>query len=149
MNFVKEHKLISGLVIFLTVFLLLIVILFSFLSKESGSAYGDRLKGIENVKISSDTETRIESEMKNLDKVKEVEYLSHGRLINILITVDKDMKVSKAKNYGEKVVDFLNDKELDYYDIQIFISCDDENNVYPVIGYKHKTGDKFYWTNNG
>lgn len=144
MNFIKEHKLISGLFLFLIIFILFIFIFFFIITRESGNSYGSRLRGIEKVKISSDKETNIEAEINNFDKVDNVEYVLHGRLISIFIQGDSELKLSKAKDYGKKALEFFEDDELEYYDIQIIVS----NKKYSAMGYRHKTSDKLYWTNS-
>ncbi len=147
MDFIKSHKLISGLAAILIIFIVGGIILISIVTRINGSKYGDRLKGIENVKIDSSTQSQIESELGNFDKVEKAEYILHGRLINIILHVDKDLKLSKAKEYGKKALEFFKEDELKYYDVQILVVCGEENKTYPAIGYKHKTSKKLYWTN--
>lgn len=147
-NFLKTHKkqcMIGGIA-FLVIFLLIMIWLF-IVPVFSNNKYGDRLDGIEKHKISSDTVNDIKSSLKGNDKVTDVTYHNEGRILNFIITVSNDMSTDDSKKLGDTILDKLSDDDKEYYDIQILIDTKDENDKYPIAGYKHKTEDKFTYGN--
>lgn len=143
-DFLKTHKkqcMIGGIV-FLVLFILIMTWLF-IVPVFSNNKYGDRLDGIEKHKISSDTVNDIESSLKENDKVNDVTYDNEGRILNFIITVSNDMSTEDAKKLGDTILDKISDDDKEYYDIQILIDTEEDNDNYPIAGYKHKTEDNF------
>ena len=59
------------------------------------------------------------------------------------------MKAKEAKEAASKVLDKLSKEEKEYYDVQVFLTQEqEESKAYPYIGYKSKTAKGFVWTNN-
>lgn len=150
MNFIKDHKglsILAGIVLLILIFM---VILYFSLFTYKGNRYGDRLKHVSDVKISSDTETKLESELSRLDNVSSVEYRLEGRLINVIFDVESSLEIADAKLNADKVLEYFTENELKSYDVQVFLNCSkcNEETIYPVIGYKHKTSEKLSWTNS-
>lgn len=147
-DFLKTHKkqcMIGGIA-FLVIFFLIIIWLF-IIPVFSNNKYGDRLDGIDKHKISSDTVNDIESSLKGNDKVKDVTYNNEGRILNFIITVSNDMSADDAKKLGDTILDKISDDDKEYYDIQILIDTEEDNDNYPIAGYKHKTEDNFTYGN--
>ena len=84
-----------------------------------------------------------ESDLKENQMVSDVTFHNEGRILNFIITVSGDMKKDDAKALGEVVLEKIKDKDKEYYDIQVLIDSEEESDVYPIIGYKHKTEDAF------
>lgn len=143
-KFIKTHKkqcLIGG-AIFLVILLVIMIWLF-IVPLFSNNKYGDRLDGIENHKISSSTVNDIESAIKENQMVSDVEYHNEGRILNFIITVSSEMSVDDAKKLGDVILDKISNDDKEYYDIQVLIDTEDENENYPIAGYKHKTEKAF------
>ena len=153
MKFIKEHKFyfIGGAVLLLVI----VVAFFAFsniIFPNSGeSVYGDRLDGIENVKIESDLITRIEQEFKEKEQVNEISYRLSGRIMNFMIDVKKDTELEDAQSLAEELLTYFSEEEQKFYDIQVYLTCKEaeESEVCPMIGYKHKTSDVFQWNYYG
>ncbi len=148
MKFIKEHKITS---IVILVFVGVIVLLFMawtiFFSKGGNPVYGNRLEGIEKVKITDSEEDKISSELEKDKSVKDVDTNIAGRTLDIVITVDDDMKLDDAKKVGSNSYKVLSDKQIDYYSIQIFIKKNSEKeNNFPIIGYKQRGTKDLVWT---
>ena len=147
-NFFKTHKkqcMIGGIA-FLVIFFLILIWLF-IVPVFSNNKYGDRLDGIEDHKISSDTVKDIENSLKENDKVTDVTYNNEGRILDFIITVSNDMSTEDAKKLGDTILDKISDDDKKYYDIQILIGTEEENDNYPIAGYKHKSEDNFTYGN--
>ena len=145
----KKYNIIVSIVIFAIVFALGCIFLAVWFGGH-GDKYGDRLNGIEEVEISKNKLNDIASKIKEKEFVKKVDSNIQGRIINILVTVEEKANVNNAKGVSSIVIDTLSEKELSFYDIQLFLleenSSEDSN--YPYIGYKHKSVDTFTWSNN-
>ena len=149
-NFIKSHKkgcMIGGIV-FLILFLIVTIWLFV-IPLFSNNKYGDRLEGIEDHKISNSTVSDIEGSLKENKMVSDVEYHNEGRILNFIITVSSEMSVEDAKALDDVILDKISDKNKEYYDIQILIDTEEENDNYPIVGYKHKTEDNFVYGKDG
>ena len=147
-NFFKTHKkqcMIGGIA-FLVIFFLILIWLFV-VPVFSNNKYGDRLDGIKDHKISSDTVKDIENSLKENDKVTDVTYNNEGRILDFIITVSNDMSTEDAKKLGDTILDKISDDDKKYYDIQILIDTEEENDNYPIAGYKHKSEDNFTYGN--
>lgn len=110
--------------------------------------YGNRTEGIEKVKIDDKKKADIVSNIKKDDNVAGVSMNIGGTLIDIIIDVESTVDVDTAKNVGVEVLNELTTKEKDFYDIQVFITQkgNSSNNLFPIIGYKHKYSSNLVWT---
>lgn len=159
MKFIKKNKLIfTFIVIFLIIFIVGFIVIRGILYPNNGkSAYGDRLEGIENYKISDEIINNIKKDLVS-GSVKEVTYRLQGKIINFEFKLLDGTGLEDAKAVASKVLDYFDDSYKSYYDIQIYLtsetmedSLDDEGNiisksVYPIMGYKHKNSNSFVWT---
>lgn len=147
-KFFNEHKkqCIIGGIIFLVIFFVVIIWLF-IVPVFSNNKYGDRLDGIEDHKISSSTIDDIENTLKENKLVSEVTYHNEGRILNFIITVSAEMKIEDAKALDDVILDKISDENKEYYDIQVLIDTEEENDSYPIIGYKNKSKDDFVYGN--
>ena len=147
-KFFNEHKkqCIIGGIIFLAIFFIIIIWLF-IVPVFSNNKYGDRLDGIEDHKISSSTIDEIENTLKENKQVSEVTYHNEGRILNFIITVSNDTKPEDAKALDDVILDKISHDDKGYYDIQILIDTEEENESYPIAGYKNKSSDDFVYGN--
>lgn len=145
----KENKI---AVLFVSVILLIILVFFIMIfplySTRSGSDYGNRLDGIEEVAIKDDTNDEIESYFKDTDKVEKVSTNLKGRLYNIVITVSDGVDINEIINIAPDALSKFDEDQLKYYDFQIFITGKVGEETKTVVGYKSKNSESVIWTNN-
>ena len=161
--------------IFITLFIIIIFVVAGFFVLKaffpSGNEYGNRLKGIEKVSFSKKEITKLEKEIKDREKIKNVSINIKGKLINILITVEEDTNIDDIKDHCKEKLELFAEEELSYYDIQFYLVEEEnkkeetkeedkkdedkkedeekeEDTKYPSIGYKHKTSSEIKWSNN-
>lgn len=146
MEFIKKNKiLVSLLVIAIVFFAAIMIIIFSNLS-IGNNEYGNRLDNIEKYPISDEAINEIKTDISSYEKVTSVSYNLEGKLANFILTVDDSLEEETSKNYANKILENLSDDVKSYYDIQVLVDSDnEESEVYPIIGYKHKTTDMFVW----
>lgn len=147
-NIWKNNKI---TVLFVGVVLLIIIIFFLMIfplySTRSGSDYGNRLEGIEDVAIKDNVNDKIESYFKETEKVSKVKANLKGRLYNVTITVKEGIDINEIINITPDVLSNFNEDQLKYYDFQIFITSNNEESK-TVVGYKSKNSENIVWTNN-
>lgn len=151
MKFIKKHKI--GLIVTGVILVLLILMFFgiknAFFSNISESVYGNRLDGIENYPIEDAVISEIETTIKDTGNVNSFKYQLKGRLMNFIIEVNADADLTTSRSFADKIAEKLSDDIKGFYDIQVYLICTDkESELYPSIGYKHKTSVGFKWNNN-
>ena len=146
-NFIKNNKVTVVAFIICVIFVILVfAVKLTFFPNEGTAIYGDRLDGIEEVEITDKQQEDIIKSLEDKDEVKEVSCDIKGRTLNVLITVNDDVELDPAKSLTSSITDNLEEDQTSYYDIQVFISKDNDDTRFPIIGYKHQNKDEFSWT---
>ena len=148
MKFIKKHKI--EIIALFTIIIICILGYFAVkpLLGNDSNKYGNRLDGIENVKITDEQVKKLTSEMEENKDVKSIKYDLQGRLIYIILEVSNETAVDVSKGYANKILNYFDDEQKTYYDMQVIIKSDsEESEVYPIIGAKHKTSTSFIWDN--
>ncbi|MDD6878861.1 MAG: hypothetical protein PUD59_01340 [bacterium] len=148
MEFIKKNKItVFVIILFIVITIGLYFAYGLFFSNSGKPVYGDRLDGIEEVEISSDLMSKMETSIKENKNVKETSTNVSGRTLNIIITVLDELSINEAKKIGESSYKELSEQQIKYYSIQIFIKKDsEEQNNFPIIGYKQKESTSISWT---
>lgn len=137
------------LIVVLTIFIVIVFgccIAYNMIFVNNQSKYGNRLDGIDEVKINDKKKNEIKGNIESLQITKSVSIRISGKTINVMIKVNDDIEVDKAKEIAGKVFEKLSDEEKKFYDVQVFISKDTDDVRYPIVGYKHHAKDYFNWT---
>ena len=146
-NFIKNNKVTVVAFIICVIFVVLVfAIKLTFFPNEGTAIYGDRLDGIEKVEITDKQQKDIIKSLEDKDEVKSADTDIKGRILNVLITVNDDVELAPAKALTSSVIDNLKKDQTSFYDIQVFISKDNDDTRFPIIGYKHQDKDEFSWT---
>ena len=147
MKFVMKHKLLFIILIIILVLVFAVSILLKEFSVDnSKDEYGDRLDGIEDVKISKSDSNKLIDGIEELEDVKKCTYRLQGRLIYITITFNEGVELDKAKEIGNKVLEYLDDEEKKYYDVQVILKSSSKDSTdFPKMGYKHKSSESIVW----
>ena len=53
-----------------------------------------------------------------------------------------------SQSLTAKILEGFEQNIKEYYDFQVFITTEQESEIYPIIGYKHFNSANFVWTNN-
>ena len=146
-NFIKNNKVAVVAFIICVIFVILVfAVKLTFFPNEGTAIYGDRLDGIEEVEITDKQQEDIIKSLEDKDEVKKVSCDIKGRTLNVLITVNDDVELDPAKALTSSITENLEEDQTSYYDIQVFISKDNDDTRFPIIGYKHQNKDGFSWT---
>lgn len=148
MKFIKKNK--------YTLIVIVIFILFVFLGakalevffpNEGKAIYGDRLTGIEKVRIKDSQMEQALQQLKDEAVVTEATQVTRGKLVTFMVSVVDDVAVDVAKGLANLSLSSFEENQKSYYDFQIMIEKKNEAlNDFPIIGYKHHNKQDFIWT---
>jgi len=149
-KFYRKHKRVINIGGIIIIGCLLFYGVMSFFTDNTSSPiYGNRLDGINKVKIERKERKDAESKVKEESNVVSSKVRVEGKTIILDVTVTKDTSLDDAKKSASKVTSAFNEKELKFYDFEVFIENEDDANAsYPIIGHKKAGKDNFSWTKN-
>ena len=125
----------------------IIVILIIFICKNLfSSADNSRLKDNDKYKISNNEKNSISDKLEEIGNVSSVKIYKNIKIIKIIVVLDEDADLEKVKQVSNEAIALFSQKNLEYFDIEIYVeSKNKESEVYPKIGYKHKSKESFAW----
>lgn len=145
-KFIKSHKTLLIIIGIILLMILAVVLTYLKLSPDSKKdLYGNRLEEIEKHPIEETSVSNMQSEMQEMEGITAISYNLKGKLINIIITLDPAVLKDTAVWYANKSLEYFSEDVKTYYDIQVFLLTDGESEIYPMIGYKHKTSSGLVW----
>ena len=150
MKYIKKNKwVLIPISVFVLVMIFAVVgIVNLVVPNDSKDLYGNRLENIEKNKISDDNVSLIEEQLLATGKVKSVSYDLKGKLINYILVVNDDVDKVTSQSLTAKILEGFEQNIKEYYDFQVFITTEQESEIYPIIGYNHFNSANFVWTNN-
>lgn len=148
-DWIKKNKGLSVILLLAVVFLIVIIVIFvELLVGGSHNKYGNRLDGIDKVKISEKTYDGVKKEVEETGLTEEVETRLQGRIVYTTITLKSDTSVDKAKEIASNTLDNYTSSELEYYDFSFFLKWKGEEKDTVITGNKHHNLDTITWTNS-
>lgn len=148
MRFIKKNK---YTIIVVIAFIILVFVgakaMELFFPNTGKAIYGNRLDGIQEVKIKNSKMEQILGEMKEDAMISEITQETKGRLVNFIITVNDDVSKENAKTLADRVIESFDDDQKTYYDFQVLIKKENKELIdFPIIGYRHHDNTTFSWT---
>lgn len=126
---------------------ILVGVLVYFFSQTSKDVYGNRLEGIEDVKITDSKKDEIIKNIEASEKVREVDFDIRGRLVYIIISL-KEGSHADAEAIAQASLEVFGEEIKVYYDIQYIIENDAETEEnFPTMGYLKAGKTVIKWTN--
>lgn len=151
LNFINKHKGLSMIIgLSLILFVIMLVIFISLFFGNGKDSYGNRLEGIEEVKLSNNFLTELKNTLKDKDEVVEANVRLQGKIVYIVLQLNPDVSVDNAKNISNSTLEKFSQEELDFYDISYLIKWEKETEegteTSGIEGYKHPSKDSITWT---
>lgn len=148
MKFIKKNKFtIIAILLFLCLVLVGVKVKNLLVPDEGKASYGNRLEDIENKEIPDTVFKNISDKLKENEKILKVSHKLHGKIINILITVNNDVSVDDGKNIANSTISMFENDELSIYTLQVYVLKEDEKlNNFPIIGYKDSETETLIFT---
>ena len=145
-NWIKNNKGFSVIILLVLVLLVILTIIFiSLLKSNSSSKYGNRLDGIEEVKITKEIYDGVKEELMATELVEDASVRLQGKIVYTTIVLKSDTLVDKAKELASNTLDNYTEEELKYYDFSYFLKWNKEDGMIVVTGNKHNNMDSITW----
>ena len=113
-------------VLFIVLFIILVIVGYQTYSilvpNEKKAVYGDRLDGIEEVMITSDQMSSINSEIKSNTFVTDCVSDLKGKILYVMVTVTDDTAVDSVRTFPDVALSKLDDAQKSYFDVQVIIT---------------------------
>ena len=144
----KNMGLVIVLILTLILLIFITVIFVKLLMGNSSDNYGNRLEGIDDVKISSETYDGVETEVMDTGLVDEVSTRLQGKIVYTTIILKSDTSTNKAKEIATATLDNYTEEELGFYDFSYFLKWEGEESSTVITGNKHHDLDSIAWINS-
>lgn len=143
-NIIMRHKFLFF--ICFCAFVALVILLYIFFSLFVGSndPYGDRLKGINSVKITNKEKKEVEKFLTDKEEVTKASVRVQGKIIYVHIQFGDSVGLDKAKEISSESLGKFSDDEKKFYDMGYFLRQDKEDGFY-VTGNKYVDSDNIFW----
>lgn len=148
MSFIKKNKYtIIVIVAFIFVVFIGAKAMQILVPNEGKAIYGDRLAGIEEVKIKDTTMEQALGQLKENAMVVDASQVTRGKLVTFIVTVTDETSTESSKTLADVAIASFGEDQKSYYDFQVIIQKNDEAlNDFPIIAYKHHNQTNFVWT---
>ena len=145
-NWIKNNKGFTVIILLALVLVIILTIIFiSLLKGNSSSKYGNRLDGIDDVKISKEEYDSVKKEVTDTDLVEDVSIRLQGKIVYTTIVLKSDTSVDKAKEIAGNTIDNYTEDELKYYDFSYFLKWNKEEEITVITGNKHNNMESITW----
>ena len=142
----KKNKGLSVVLLLTLILLIFIIVIFvKLLVGNSSNKYGNRLEGIEDIKIEQDTYNSVESEVMDTELVEDVSVRLQGKIVYTTIVLKSDTSKDKAKEIASNTLDNYTEEELKYYDFSYFLKWEGEESDTVITGNKHSKLESITW----
>ena len=147
-NFIYKYRIVIALVF------LLIIGVFGFITvkqylypDDKLTVYGNRLDGIDKVKITDEKKNEIIKMIKEKAGIKDAKIDIQGKIINVSITAsEKENTKEEMQKLCTEILLKFSSEEINFYDFQFFIKNEDLN--YNMIGYKNKISEEISYSDD-
>ncbi|MBO6145813.1 MAG: hypothetical protein J6O62_03350 [Bacilli bacterium] len=161
-SLIKNKRFIIFLIL-LVVFFICIFFLRGVFFTGSGSKYGNRLDGINKISFTDKDQKSITDSISADEKVSTAKIVIHGKIINVIFNVNKDVSVDDAKAIAQASLEKFSNEVKGFYDIQYMITNTEEvgeevqttnqdgstttevKKKFPIMGYKNSNKDSIVW----
>lgn len=150
-EWIKAHRGLSIIgLLSLVLFIIMLIIMLNLLLGGSSNKYGNRLDGINNVKITDEVYSDVKQELEDTGLTEKTSTRLQGKIIYTTIVLKSDTSVEKAKEIASNTIDNYSEEQLKFYDICFFLKWngEGENKDVVITGTKHHNLDKITWINS-
>ena len=149
-DFYRRNRVYSILMIvsIICIISILVGVVLYFLGQTSKDKYGNRLEGLEKVKISEKKYKELESKITEKELVNKTTIDIKGKLIYIDFVLEGG-KHTDAESIAQSILELFTEDEKKYYDIQFIVENlnKEEEDNFPIMGYIKKGNSVIKWTN--
>lgn len=151
-KFFEENRTLFILIVVAIVCIIISVILLFkyFYFGNGGSNYGDRLEGIENVRISDEKQSEVSSKIDEDALVQSSTVGITGKRVDIRIVFEEKASLIDAQGIALKSLDNFSDEEKAFYDFHFTLKQEatEKTEGFLTMGAKNVNGSNLVWENH-
>ncbi len=152
-KFYKENRVFVILMgIALVCIAIILALLAGYVVKSStNDKYGNRLNGIEDVRVDEGKIGEMESKILEMPKVSDVKIDVRGKIIYYNIDFQNEATIEEVKNAAINCLEFFSEDYLNFYALQFLITksnLEESDAKFPMIGYRSAGAATISWSNN-
>ena len=141
----KKKKVIK-LVTIILVLLIAFLAIFMIYQNLFASSNNTRFDGVEDHKLTNDEINPAKDAFKEIETIDDVDIFINSKIIKIVVNLKEDVDFEQIKTLSNQVLTNFSEDNLAFYDVEIYVeSMNEESEIYPQIGYKHKSNSEFSW----
>ena len=138
----KYYKWLILAIVLIIVSVLLLLICKNLFNNE----VSNRLEGADNHKITKNEIDLVKETLNEIEAIEDVNISTNYKIIKIFIEIKEDIDLKKIDEIATESLSGFSEKNLKFYDVEVFVEClNEESEIYPKIGYKHKSNSEFTW----
>lgn len=133
--------------IILVVVIITIVVLSALICKNLfNNEVSNRLDGVEDHEITKNEINLVKETLDKIEVIENINISTNYKLIKIFIELKEDVELKDIDEIATESLSGFSEENLKFYDVEIFVEClNEESEIYPKIGYKHKSNSEFTW----
>lgn len=147
-----EHRVFAILMALVIVCFVLIgtVLMQCFYVGGNKDKYGDRLEGINKVKLSDSFIKETEGKLIAEEIVKKADIIVTGKIVYISMKFDAPTTLVEAQSIAQKSLEYFKDEEKNFYDFMFTLREDATESAegFLISGSKNINGSGLVWNNN-
>jgi len=147
LGLIKRHIVLFILSVIAFIALIIMIVAFLKMTINNSGKYGDRLDGIDKVKISKSTLSDISDKIKENTEVEKSNVRVQGKIVYIDITFNGETSLDRAKEIATVVLDEFDDDEKGFYDIEFILEQNAEEG-WRSAGSKTPSSEGISWIKN-
>ena len=151
LDFINKHKglsIVCGLALIL--FIIVFIILISLFITTGKGPYGDRLDGIEDVKLSDSFLNEVKTSLEENDNIESANVRLQGKIVYIEFQAKSGVSTDAVKSISDVILERFSEDELKFYDFSFIVKwvneTDDGEKTTAIEGYKHHNKTVISWT---
>lgn len=138
----KYYKWIILAVVLITVSVLLALIYKNLFNNETS----DRLEGADNHKITKKEINLVKETLNEIEVIESIDISTNHKIIKIFIELKEDVDLEEIDEITTESLNGFSEENIKFYDVEVFVEClNEDSEIYPKIGYKHKSDSEFTW----
>lgn len=137
-------------IVLICIIIMTICLISYFYGSKDSSVYGERLDGIDAVKIEESRQNDIDTKIEESPLVDYAKILVTGKIVYININFEKTASLEEAQGKAIEVLNEFSDEEKKFYDFHFTLEQkkSETGEGFIISGAKNVNGTNLVWNNN-
>lgn len=137
-------------IVLVCVVIMAICLVSYFYGSKDSSVYGERLDGIDSVKIEESRQSDIESKLNSDALIASSDIMVTGKIVYVKIEFENTASLVEAQSKALELLDEFSDEEKKFYDFHFTLEQEksDASKGFIISGAKNVNGTNLVWNNN-